>query len=410
MIRRTRTAKKLAQRIDLSYLKRKSPLKRAQFLLSIAVPLLGLAWVGGMYGAKDNRIYSSGALSRSHVVFNTHCEVCHNARPWTYRRHANDASCSSCHDGPLHQVNQTFTPDCGYCHREHEGRMANLSTISDRGCTVCHANLKGTTPVKFVTNISSFTGNHPDFAALKGKDPGTVKLNHKLHMKLKNATCSWCHTPAPAQSTGQAGALEEAVDTRPGSTIRDAAGAYMEPISYPKHCQRCHALKFGDQTLIQTVPHDKPEVIDAFLKNYIASHPASAKDVQQAEQDLWDGTCTTCHQETEPETGLPTVAKSDIPTRWMPHAFFSHEPHKLVACTDCHSQAPTSTKTEDIMLPSVKTCQSCHKPQAAESSCFECHSYHDWRKAKPTHTDFKIPQLVQLDVPGIREKLAAAVR
>jgi hypothetical protein len=34
----------------------------------------------------------------------------------------------------------------------------------------------------------------------------------------------------------------------------------------------------------------------------------------------------------------------------------------------------------------MATCQKCHYDgsKAAESSCYECHAYHDWTKAKPT--------------------------
>ena len=42
---RTRTTKKLAQRIDLNYFKRPTPLKRAKFWLSVAVPALALVWI-----------------------------------------------------------------------------------------------------------------------------------------------------------------------------------------------------------------------------------------------------------------------------------------------------------------------------------------------------------------------------
>ena len=187
MIRRTRTAKKLAQRVYLGYLTKPHPMRRARFVLSLVLPVVGLLWIGGMAAVRDNRIYSSGTLSRSHVVFNRRCEFCHEPRLWTYRRHVTDAACASCHDGPVHKVNQTFTPECGFCHREHEGTMNRLTVVSDQSCTVCHADLKGISVVKYATHISSFSENHPDFAELKETDAGTIKLSHKLHMKLKNA-------------------------------------------------------------------------------------------------------------------------------------------------------------------------------------------------------------------------------
>ena len=47
MAGRTRTAKALAQRIDLNYFKRPHPFRRLKLVLSIAVPSAVLLWLGG---------------------------------------------------------------------------------------------------------------------------------------------------------------------------------------------------------------------------------------------------------------------------------------------------------------------------------------------------------------------------
>jgi len=49
----------------------------------------------------------------------------------------------------------------------------------------------------------------------------------------------------------------------------------------------------------------------------------------------------------------------------------------------------------DVLMPSIATCQQCHKPgRGAESRCFECHEYHDWAAAKPVSPNFRVNQLV----------------
>ena len=59
---RTRTTKKLAQRIDLEYFKRPSPLRHWRFLLSVALPAAALLWLA-WYGVRaDRRVYSAGAF------------------------------------------------------------------------------------------------------------------------------------------------------------------------------------------------------------------------------------------------------------------------------------------------------------------------------------------------------------
>ena len=90
---RTRTTKKLAQRIDLSYFQRPSPMRRMQFLLSIALPAAVLLWLMGTGIAGNRRVYYAGRLSRSHAVLTDQCETCHLTVLGAFRRHASDKAC-----------------------------------------------------------------------------------------------------------------------------------------------------------------------------------------------------------------------------------------------------------------------------------------------------------------------------
>jgi hypothetical protein len=108
----------------------------------------------------------------------------------------------------------------------------------------------------------------------------------------------------------------------------------------------------------------------------------------EAERLLWNKNCKFCHISTEHSgEGLPQSVKAVIPARWFPRAEFDHEAHRMLTCVACHSTIPNSSKTSDINLPGVALCRQCHKEagasrQAAEGRCFECHSYHDWRKER----------------------------
>src|SRR5260370_29493303 len=77
----TRTTKKLAQRIDLNYFKRPTPLKRAKFWLSLLLPLVALIWITGRSIFKDSRVYSIGRLSEPHAVLERECAACHVQKP-----------------------------------------------------------------------------------------------------------------------------------------------------------------------------------------------------------------------------------------------------------------------------------------------------------------------------------------
>ena len=89
--------------------------------------------------------------------------------------------------------------------------------------------------------------------------------------------------------------------------------------------------------------------------------------------------CTRCHVYDGPfmepiRAALPVLGR----------ARFNHLPHlRLKGCESCHAMASTSTKAEDVNLPGVANCQSCHRPGRSQSDCSECHSYHPGNEPWP---------------------------
>jgi hypothetical protein len=451
---RTRTTKKLAQRIDLDYFKRTSPLRRRRLWLSIAAPVLAvfcIAWFG-LRG--DRRVYSAGNLSSAHAVLTKQCSVCHVSTLGFYDKKVIDQKCLACHDGSVHHANQAFTPTCATCHADHRGAI-KLASTTDANCTQCHANLETRgTSAGFVKNISSFEGNHPEFAALRveQRDPGTIQLNHYLHMQPNllgpNDTrvqmlCVDCHRAAADAASAWPHGDEKSQAENAKATPRDgvrnessisalsisaAPRAYMAPATYAQTCAACHLLQF-DKRIADGAPHDKSEVIHpvivARLQAYIAAHPDElrvprdpsrdlpekiipadyrvltpaqwvAERTAEDEQLLWRKTCKQCHTLTlDPGGTLPKITPSNITARYMPHANFDHSQHGLVDCASCHAAALTSQQSSDVLLPGIATCRTCHHAgtEAAESRCFECHTYHDPAERKPAHGNFSIVEL-----------------
>jgi hypothetical protein len=438
---RTRTTKKLAQRIDLSYFQRPNPMRRLQFALSVAIPALALLWILVAGIAGNRRVYYAGRLSRSHAVLTDQCGACHLTVLGAFRRHAADKACLACHDGPAHQVNQVFTPSCVSCHVEHRGEV-RLAVMNDGNCVSCHGNLKirgGGARVGI--SISSFAADHPQFPALRPgrKDPGTIKLNHFVHLRadLKGPRgpvqleCGDCHRPAAVQEAwrfgdGQARAVSAAsVPSRELATTRRER---MAPPNYAQNCSACHLLQF-DKRFAQGAPHDKPDIVHAFVvkkfQEYIAANPAELRVVREpdrnipgkpipplvrvltpaqwiaertgeAETLLWKKTCNECHALSfAAGAALPSVAASNITARWLPGARFDHDAHRGFSCTSCHAGAPASRETADILIPGIATCRDCHAPgeNHAESRCFGCHTYHDWSKRKEVRPSFSVPGL-----------------
>jgi hypothetical protein len=441
MLRRTRTTKKLAKRIDLQYFARPHPFRRWRFWLSVAVPVVALAWFITQRAQGGQKVYSSGQLSHAHAVFTRQCALCHVTQAGAFTAPVTDKACLACHDAPLHHANQTFAPECSNCHVEHKGSML-LQATADAACTQCHADLRTREgPPHYATAITSFENGHPEFAALRsGKtDPGGVRLNHYVHLQPNlmgpnntrvQLTCDDCHRSAATTAWPHEAAEMHPAAATNATPVRPNDQTYMPPPEFAKACAACHTLQFDKHFGNEQVPHDKPEVVHAFLLKrfgeYIAAHPAAVHDaeprarqlpgkdrivrvarnaaewvqfhVDGAEWLLYAKTCKQCHTLKATSGPLPEIAKSNITPRWLSHGEFDHQAHRMMSCTSCHTRAPDSRETSDVLLPGIQTCQQCHRSrgpakEAAEGRCFECHQYHDWTKAKPTKGGFTIQQL-----------------
>ena len=452
---RTRTTKKLAQRIDLNYFKRPTGLKRSKFWLSAGLPALALVWIGWHGFSRDSRVYSSGRMSEAHAVLEADCAACHVQTAGMFSAKASDAACLSCHDGPMHHARQMNSLGCATCHTEHRGRV-NIVAARNESCATCHGDLKRSSgATHFVAHIESFENGHPEFAALRenGRDTGTIRVNHAIHTKPirrgpngpnVQLECGDCHRPgavsgewkyADSRYTAANNSYSQqdaALTLQSGALSRPrpmTGRELMAPVRFAYACAGCHSLAF-DKRFNEGVPHDKPEVVHAFLvqkfSEYIAEHPAevqvmrdpgrdltgkpvqaavrvyTAKEwvaarIDEAEELLWRKTCKQCHALAPgaPQRKLPVVEPGRTTVRWMPHANFDHDAHRGFFCVSCHEKALRSTETSDVLLPGIATCKACHAPglEHAESRCFECHTYHDWSKRKEIKPTFTLPAL-----------------
>jgi hypothetical protein len=356
-VARTRTTKKIAQRIDLNYFRRPTPLKRAKLWLSVLAPLLALIWVGEHAVLKDVRVYSSGRLSEPHAMLEKQCGLCHVKTTGEFSAKANLFACLNCHDGPTHHSLDLSQNDCVSCHSEHRGRI-NISSPSNAACAACHSNLRAHRGRPgYANQIQSFENGHPEFAALRpaggiaARDKGTIKLNHAIHMRpiRTGATgsevqlsCGNCHAPnaAPPPVTysdakyvnANISYLEKRESASSGAgtaTPRHPPSGWelMAPVKFANACSGCHLLTF-DKRFDYGVPHDTPEIVRAFLvrafREYIAAHPGELRvqrdagpgltgrpfppavrvvtpaqwvneRTAEAEDLLWRKTCKQCH-------------------------------------------------------------------------------------------------------------------
>jgi hypothetical protein len=354
---RTRTTKKLAQRIDLNYFKRPTAYKRARFWLSLLLPVAALLWIAWRGAAKDSRVYSSGRMSEAHAVLEKECATCHVQRAGAFSAKAADSACVACHDGPPHhsvrQVGDSSGIACSACHTEHRGR-SNIAAVSNEACAQCHGNLAAHATISAMpVHVHSFNRDHPDFAAVAKdiRDPGTIRLNHAIHLKpirrgpngpsvqLQCGDChrdattaaSWPYSDAKYASASHAYSDQDElrVAATGGLAPRNpkTGRELMAPVKFATACAACHSLTF-DKHFDEGVPHDAPEVVHAFVtkkfQEYIATHPGDLRVIRDpargltgkplppdvrvltpvqwvaerttdAEQLLWRKTCKQCH-------------------------------------------------------------------------------------------------------------------
>jgi hypothetical protein len=458
-----RGPKTLSRWLELDYFNRPRKLRRlwtTVLLVTLAVSVAGvLAW------ALPNRtVLQAGPVSPAHAMFNHDCRLCHTGEARTIHRllrfdasirSVPDSACLQCHSGALHHTTQIGEQSCASCHREHRGRKA-LARVDDDHCTKCHTNLQRNDgmPSAYDPHVSAFApGKHPDFRLFSPGppvDPGTVRFNHAVHMAKEGVlTIDEKQLQKQREQVGKQGGGPDFEDiTREMRSFKkmecqdchqtDAAGRYMLPINYDRHCQSCHPLSVqligpweaGLEKSARTfsrgpAPHPArtqgPDVVrgalrdrltrflldnEGFLKGKRAEEarplPGSGRaralskeahawvnDQQEAvERLLFDGGggCQFCHTEkTGPASrrnGLPEYLPSAIPERWHQHARFRHEAHRMLNCLECHAKAQTSTSARDVMLPQVETCFKCHDAGArkARADCVECHGYHDTTK------------------------------
>jgi hypothetical protein len=475
MLRRSRTTKKLAKRIDLQYFTRPHVFRRWRFWLSVAVPVIALGWFVTQRAQGGQKVYSSGPLAASHAAFTQQCSLCHVARAGNFATQVSDEACLNCHDAPAHHANQSFTPACSSCHVEHKG-VRLLSATSNSSCSQCHADLQTRDgQPQYVASIRKFAGGHPEFSPLRtGRtDPGKLKFNHYIHLQRQlmgpnntrvEMSCDDCHRISKgndgwpyaanfdlsrkeknasrglkAVALSDSGGTSEALPFPSDSPIAATSASdnlhsrvsqrYMPSPAFADSCAACHTLQFDKRFGNEQVPHEKPAIVHAFLLKrfgeYIATHPAAVHEVsapdrqipeksrmprvarnasewiqfrtEDAEWLLWTKTCKQCHSLNSTEGQLPAVAPSNLTTRWLQHAEFDHQEHAMMTCASCHTNTEKSRETSEVLLPSIRTCQQCHrddKPrESAEARCFECHQYHDWTKVKRTREKFSIPEL-----------------
>jgi predicted CXXCH cytochrome family protein len=221
------------------------------------------------------------------------------------------------------------------------------------------------------------------------------------------------------------------------------AGDAMLPVTYEHDCRACHGLEFDPKDPERTAPHglEPRQVVDQLKQFYTAQaikadpdllrrfvpprpmpgRPAPDEGVRAetaaadralvairrlfgaAAQEgvrrgrglpLGRGGCIECHELTAAARPLASLEAAStlgikpvaVRSLWYESAVFNHATHRALECASCHAGAAESRDQDDLLLPNVGQCVTCHAPATtrggrrrggAGTSCVECHRYHN---------------------------------
>jgi hypothetical protein len=322
--------------------------------------------------------------------------------------------CSTCHRehvGP-EPMKLPGGESCEMCHN-HADALARtrtlLKTNSERVPKVAENRDIGDGLVRFIAPpkansqpvvFKSYAEGHPGFEYEQPnlRDPAVVNFNHWRHeqadVKLGNGRkldCASCHTSG-------------------------ANGVLMQPVTYEAHCRACHSLNLVPDYPEITIPHGRAEHVmhfldastltlrfkdalfargmreDALIEQQVLAEfvklkarmtdfptmqravfvtgdppiePGQARLTPRSNKGQFLPPCAKCHNVEYPgPSGIPVIALTHIPERWVHRGPFTHLPHQHMNCVDCHAGASQSKLTSDILMPSQKLCAECHRPLA----------------------------------------------
>lgn len=112
-----------------------------------------------------------------------------------------------------------------------------------------------------------------------------------------------------------------------------------------------------------------PEKADAVLADVAQAEAVALNHRQRLFGFETAGGCRHCHEiEMNPDGSTDDwqIVPPKIPSRWLPHGEFHHEPHRLLSCGVCHVGVAVSENTGDVLIPSRDICVACHASQPAQ--------------------------------------------
>ena len=326
-------------------------------------------------------------------------------------------------------VQETFNLPAGRCvdcHTEHEGPQ-EMAPTPQRFCADCHTGMSDRLGDTRLGDAADFGRSHPEFQPSvlirwDGERPvmqrvpldrnpremSNLRFPHDLHLSP---------TGGPAQM-GRRLAREHGFGPRlvcADCHVPTPDGTRFQPVDMEGDCAMCHSLAFDEsEGTVRTLRHGSPQQVVADMREYFRGRaPArplvlaptarrrpgdvmatrnvaqygravagSGAQADRAIRALFQprGACYACHRVEAPagRSLAYRIRPVAFPTRYMHHGWFDHRPHQQTQCSTCHA-AERSSAADDLLLPNLASCRTCHGGETSgdvPSTCAMCHDYH----------------------------------
>lgn len=390
----------------------------------------------------SDTIWSSGPLHTVHASLGETCNSCHVKLFQKVTNESCQNCHNDTQDHIIAVAENQHLPiemngTCASCHREHNEPMSSLVITSNNLCVDCHAPHDLQTDSTTLARVEGFgIGTHPPFQVsllwppeggsydatdewsinrvpLAGAaENSQLKFNHEIHYDSSKVmlnqggllTCAHCHDPSVdgehfedikfEQNCANSGCHELELDPRnrlphgqPDITVAAIEGFYLRKFGNP---DKTNSTTTVERRRRLDQPNDDDE--KCVGSAYECARELAARKI---EQQFTTTGCVTCH--TINDVGGEVldryqVAVVKLNEDYLANARFDHSAHGVLvepggveaftgdaSCVYCH-EAPTSSTSTDVLIPTIENCTTCHNgPERvlnAPLGCIDCHAYH----------------------------------
>jgi plasmid stability protein len=323
------------------------------------------------------------------------------------------------HKRHIEEAKKANLEPCQYCHEPTRDRKGFEMVSFDRHCSRCHVNTpptRTTDPMPraavvlpeeigapwataLAVTVQPLPRDRVVLSNLQHRDPlilynlsklarevdpaGLARRREILAQRVQELTFQLREPPTHGLTLASLREQEKSLDAQARQLSRNASLTERRRIEKALARVRVQ-IELGPSQMTAPRQRGRAEVADDLrsLRFELAGYDTEAGPAVGLSEDeravrlsavtAMTAPCSRCHIYDGPfmapiQAALPVLGR----------ARFNHLPHvQLKTCDSCHAMASTSTKAEDVNLPGVANCQSCHRPGRSQSDCSECHHYH----------------------------------